>query len=306
MGWRPWFFENLKKNGVGFSSNGASRWEWRRHRVAFASLIGLMLSGLVVQLVTLELITPPAVPNSGQPIRTPSYWPMVTAFVFVPYVLPVVVFFGLMAGIGRARNAAKAAGGYACPNCLHDLSAVPVERCPECGQRIVHGALPTLWTRKVRRRFFASRETRFDETGFDGQGLSRYEAKGREMGGLVAVLVPLGAFVPIVGVEYAAEHTGIDVAWAQGWAASFALPAAGLLIFAGPLLAYLLWRGLRLRRALRASDGVACPRCLRDLSRAETEACPGCGQRVLREELKRAWRVRMMAMGMAAAGEDGK
>lgn len=302
MGWRPWIFERVEKNGVGFTSNGASRWEWRRFRLAFFLMLGLSLLGFVVMQAGIRWVarTSAALPSGGMP----SMWPTMLVVVG-PSVVAPAVFLLMLFSSGRAKKSAESVGGYACPNCLHDLSAAPVERCSECGQRVVYDALPTLWTRKVKRRFFGSSETRFDETGFDERGLSRFESRTRAAGMLVAVLVPLGAFGPSAVVDYLSMNTAIEAGWIGGpWRGSL-LGLLGILVCVGPLMVFSVRRTKQLRRSLAMSGGVSCPRCLADLSGSAEGPCSWCGQRVARDGMKRLWRVRMMTLGMDVDQAEG-
>ncbi len=301
MAMRPWLFENLESNGVGFATNGLSRWEVRRYRAAFGLFLLLELITILVQLVVLDYLSRGA--TSSHPTM-PSFPVMMLIFVGPNALVVILCLYVIGSTRGAVREAARR-GGYACPGCLYDLSADRVERCPECGQHVEYDMLPTLWTRKVRRRFLWSRETRFDETGFDSAGRSRYEGRARRLAMWMSLLVPLGAFGPMMIVQHGMP--GLKSGWSMGFTLMVEILASvlGLVVFAGPLFFLLNRRMKRLRRALEVSGGMACPECLCDLSDGPVERCPDCGQAVDYATLGRMWSVKMKMLGIEqGSGRD--
>ena len=294
MGWRPWIFEKVGSNGVGFTSNGFSRWEVRRYRAAMGLILLLELVAITVQLGSLGFMSSRA--TSAHPMM-PSFGVMMLIFLGPNALIAVVCLYLIASTRGAVREAARK-GGYACPGCLYDLSADRVDRCPECGQHVEYDMLPTLWTRKVRGRFFGSGGTRFDETGFDQSGRSRYEYRAGRLLILLSLMIPLGLFGPMMALQY--RVPGLTKNWSPGFTLLMELLVSllGLAVFAGPLFFLLNRRLKRLRRALSGSGGRACPACLYDLSTGATDQCPECGQRVDPETLGRMWSVKMKMLGI--------
>jgi hypothetical protein len=198
----------------------------------------------------------------------------------------------------RERAASDAASGHACPSCLYDLSAERVERCSECGQRVIYEALPVLWAGASWRRAWSGRVD--GATGFSASGLSVFEARARRWGLVLSLLIPLVFFVPWQAVFHGAS--GLTLGARVGWGALATLVAALAVLV--PVFVLLIRKKKHLERALRATGGLSCPACLADLSGGAVGACPECGQRVEYATLQNSWRVRMRVLGIGSRGSE--
>ena len=152
--------------GVGFTSGGVSRWMRRRQGWLAAVVVVACIAGLAV------FVAGFVVPGSA--------WVMRAVFfggVLIPVLIGAASFAVLARARGRERAAAASASGYACPNCLYDLSAEPVERCSECGQRVIYEGLPVLWENASWRWMARGRVD--GNTGFSATGLSVFEVRAQ-------------------------------------------------------------------------------------------------------------------------------
>lgn len=295
MGWRPWIF---RKDDVGVLPNGMSRWLARRMLSAFGVLFVVALGTSAV--LGWHVMAPRAstaagaVPAAGPlPMWVVMSLPIVTLLVGV---VCMVVAFGAQR---RAKRVVAAAGGYVCPTCLYDLSARAVDRCSECGQCVQHEALPNLWAQSTSIR--ASVAGGAAETGFNHAGLSVYEVRARRWGMVLPLLVPLASFGPGMFIEFDSDGGPVS----ERMLSSMLIPIASLVVFVGPVLVLLATRLRRLKRVLRVSGGVACPRCLADLSGGEVSRCPACEQAVDYGSLGKIWAVRMKVLRMVADVRKG-
>ena len=188
-------------------------------------------------------------------------------------------------------------GGYACPNCLFDLSGNAVERCGECGQHVMHSALPELWAKQ--RNWRGTKKKEFGLTGFDTRGLSWFEARLRRY----QVLVGFVFIIPIFGSQYLVEYLEAVLGGSySSWI--FPIFIVCLIVIAGPYVMFLLKKSARLKGSLRESGGMSCPRCLHDLSGAEVDRCPECEQFVEYATLGQKWAVRMKVLKIEPGGGD--
>ena len=205
----------------------------------------------------------------------------------------MVIFLGIgIVGswtIARGRRRVLAMGGYACPNCLFDLSGDAVERCGECGQHVMHSALPELWAKQ--RNFRRPGKKEYLRMGFDKRGLSSFEAGLRQNQLLVGIVI----IIPWIGSQFLAEYLETAVG---GSSSSWMIPVfiVGLIVIVGPYGVFLWKKTARLKGSLRESGGMSCPRCLHDLSGAEVDRCPECEQMVEYATLGQKWAVRMKVL----------
>lgn len=300
MGWRPWIF---RKDDVGVLPNGMSRWLARRQFAAFGVMISVAIGMTLVSYLNvasgptpMPLPTPTQVPVGAVPVTgvTP-FWLMMAA----PGVTILVSMFGLaymFIAHRRAKRVVAETGGLLCPSCLYDLSGGAVEWCSECGQRVEYDALPGLWIQNTSVRGSMGGTA---QTGFNKAGLSGYEVRARLWGFLLAVLVPLASFVPMQFFTFGSSGGSMPVRVLG----SIGVPVLLMVVVLGPFLLFINRKFQRLKRALRESGGVACPRCLHDLSGAEVDRCPECEQRVDYATLGRLWAVRMKVLRIGSDGE---
>ncbi len=281
-------------DGIGFVPNGLSRWMARRQRVFIAMLFVSGLLGLIVLGGTIVGL----LSGSGG-----------TGRIVWMFVAPMISLMGAgfasvlwMRATHRQRRAVEEASGHACPNCLYDLSADAVSRCPECGQRVEYDALPVLWAgTRVRGGLGSGVDP---ETGFGDAGLSAWEIAMRRWGWALALLIPVVSFGPWQLVFHGLGSRSLGARAGLGALATVVAMVALL----GPVFVLLFRKKKLLERVLRATGGLACPACLHDLSGASVGACPECGQRVDYAMLAPSWRVRMRVLGIPGpedGGEDG-
>jgi predicted RNA-binding Zn-ribbon protein involved in translation (DUF1610 family) len=275
------------REGVGFNPGGVSRWMRRRHRWGVAFAAGSCFAGIACIMVGLVLSS-----RGGPMLQT----------IIIGASLPFLGGLGsvvvLVGSRRRERAASEAASGQACPSCLYDLSAERVERCSECGQRVIYEALPVLWAGASWRRAWSGRVD--GATGFSASGLSVFEARARRWGLVLSLLIPLVFFVPWQAVFHGAS--GLTLGARVGWGALATLVAALAVLV--PVFVLLIRKKKHLERALRATGGLSCPACLADLSGGAVGACPECGQRVEYATLQNSWRVRMRVLGIGSRGSE--
>ncbi|HHN78457.1 MAG TPA: hypothetical protein ENK11_07280, partial [Phycisphaerales bacterium] len=129
---------------TGFALNRMPRWFMHR-------LLLFVLAGAVGLIVFLEVVswfpvTPPApapfvptaspappaagVPGGVVPPSSPWWTKLLASFFGVQMAMLAAVALVVVGLFLFMRRAVRRAGGYACPRCLYDLSAVEVTRCP--------------------------------------------------------------------------------------------------------------------------------------------------------------------------------
>lgn len=141
-GWRRKFFV---RSTDGFYPNGSCKWVERRGLPAFFFLF--VVAAIQAIVLYLHMRSLPAVPSS---VPAGSRGGLFPNWLVVTMPIGLIAIAGATLGYialltGRARRAAIACGGYACPSCLYDLSGGEVERCPECGQAIAYSELHRHW-----------------------------------------------------------------------------------------------------------------------------------------------------------------
>lgn len=289
----------MRDDDVGFVPGGVSRWlAWR---VLCFSVVVIVTSAVCVGILLWMLLAYQTPATSGQGGGgSISLWPILS----VSGSMIVMTLFGMLYLFGVHRHAKKTAArcsGFACPRCLYDLSADETDRCPECGQRVVHAALPSLWMMGKKEEG----DGEFDATGFDSLGRSRAEVRYGRVGMLFAVLIPAVGFLP-----QSVQHFPFASGWSVG--NRFLVSLLPGIFLMGVLVIAMIVYGLRVKRrfrdALWASGGIACPRCLHDLSGAEVDRCPECEQMVDYSTLGRKWAVRMKVLKIEPSeggGDDG-
>jgi len=265
----------------------------RRIQVCYY-LLFLFCLAIAVFMMWLVISHPVPAPGSGVAINPIPTWPIISMSVL----LIVVVLGGVVYTVFIQRHAKKTAAscsGFACPRCLYDLSADETDRCSECGQRVVHAALPLLWMMGKKEDGCGE----FEETGFDKNGRSRVEIRWGRLGMVLWLLFFVGIFFP--------QWVKLPSGWFGGnrFLSGFLSSA----IVMGGLLVIVIFFGLRSRRllgdALWASGGMACPKCLHDLSGVEVSRCPECGQIVDYATLGKKWAVRMKVMRLGPGSGRG-
>jgi hypothetical protein len=279
------------RESVGFNPGGVSRWMRRRHRWAgvFIGVFCVAGFGCFVALFV-------SIGRGGAVLS------LAIGGASLPVLGGVLAMVALTRARRQERSAADAACGYACPNCLYDLSAERVERCSECGQRVIYDGLPVLWEGASWRRAWSDPVDK--STGFSRAGLSAWEVVMRRWSRALSLLIPVVCFAPWQTVFHGLGSLAVGVRTGLGGVAT----VVAMVVLLGPVFVLMFRKKKQLERALRASGGLACPACLHDLSGASVERCPACGQRVEYATLARSWRVRMRVLGIPGpegGGEDG-
>ena len=273
--------------------------------IAFALmfLVAIVVAGLLyLSLSTVAASRPVATGGSGGnaiPAASVPMWFTIVLSVGNLLFGVGVVFFVLIAR-RHAKRVSVDADGYACPNCLYDLSSGPVDRCTECGQRVVYAALPTLWGVADAEGMSAGD---LASTGFSRSGLSAFERRLSRSGFVVAM-------VWISSVVFADEVQEWLLGEDQRGFLALLIGYAPFVVVCAPICLVLVLRMQRLKRRVCESGGLSCPSCLEDLSGEPVMGCPACGQRVDYGSLAAAWAVRMKVLRIEplvgeCAGESG-
>jgi hypothetical protein len=223
------------RESVGFNPGGVSRWMRRRHRWAgvFIGVFCVAGFGCFVALFV-------SIGRGGAVLS------LAIGGASLPVLGGVLAMVALTRARRQERSAADAACGYACPNCLYDLSAERVERCSECGQRVIYDGLPVLWEGASWRRAWSDPVDK--STGFSRAGLSAWEVVMRRWSRALSLLIPVVCFAPWQTVFHGLGSLAVGVRTGLGGVAT----VVAMVVLLGPVFVLMFRKKKQLERALRA------------------------------------------------------